>query len=233
MRVYNTLGGQKQELQTVKPHEVNIYVCGPTTYNYIHLGNARPLVVFDTIRRYLEYRGQRVKYVQNFTDVDDKIIKRANQEERDPVELAGGYIEEYFKDADALNIRRADVHPRVSQHIPQIIAAIDTLVEKGAAYQVDGDVYFRVRSFPEYGKLSGRSREEMLSGARVEVDERKEDPADFALWKAAKPGEPSWDSPWGRGRPGWHIECSVMATHYLGETVDIHGGGADLIFPHH
>ena len=185
MRVYNTLGGQKQELQTVKPHEVNIYVCGPTTYNYIHLGNARPLVVFDTIRRYLEYRGQRVKYVQNFTDVDDKIIKRANQEGRDPVELAAGYIEEYFKDADALNIRRADVHPRVSQHIQQIIAAIGTLVEKGAAYQVDGDVYFRVRSFPEYGKLSGRSREEMLSGARVEVDERKEDPADFALWKAA------------------------------------------------
>lgn len=233
MRVYNTLGGQKQELQTVNPQEVHMYVCGPTTYNYIHLGNARPLVVFDTIRRYLEYRGQQVKYVQNFTDVDDKIIKRANQEGQDPVELAAGYIEEYFKDADALNIRRADIHPRVSQHIPQIIVAIGTLVEKGSAYPVDGDVYFRVRSFPGYGKLSGRSQEEMLSGARVEVDERKEDPADFALWKAAKPGEPSWDSPWGAGRPGWHIECSVMATHYLGDTVDIHGGGADLIFPHH
>ncbi|MGE5391106.1 MAG: cysteine--tRNA ligase [Deltaproteobacteria bacterium] len=233
MRVYNTLGGKKEELETLNPHKVNMYVCGPTVYNYIHLGNARPLVVFDSLRRYLEYKGYDVTYIQNFTDVDDKIIRRAREENDDPLLLADRYIGEYFADADRLNIKRATVHPQVSQHIPDIINAVTGLIDKGHAYEVDGDVYFRVRSFPEYGKLSGRDREEMLAGARVEVDERKDDPADFALWKAAKPGEPFWDSPWGPGRPGWHIECSVMATRYLGDSIDIHGGGSDLIFPHH
>lgn len=233
MRVYNTLGGKKEELMTLNPHKVNMYVCGPTTYNYIHLGNARPLVVFDSLRRYLEYRGYEVTYIQNFTDVDDKIIRRAQEENDDPLVLAQRYIDEYFKDADGLNIKRATVHPQVSRHIPDIINAVAGLIEKGHAYAVDGDVYFRVGSFPEYGKLSGRDQEEMLAGARIEVDERKDDPADFALWKAAKPGEPYWVSPWGHGRPGWHIECSVMATRYLGNSIDIHGGGSDLIFPHH
>jgi len=233
MRVYNTLGGRKEELRTLNPHKVNMYVCGPTVYNYIHLGNARPLVVFDSLRRYLEYKGYDVAYIQNFTDVDDKIIRRAQEENDDPLLLAERYIGEYFIDADRLNIKRATVHPQVSQHIPDIINAVNGLIEKGHAYEVDGDVYFRVHSFPEYGKLSGRDQEEMLAGARVEVDERKDDPADFALWKAAKVGEPFWDSPWGHGRPGWHIECSVMATRYLGNSIDIHGGGSDLIFPHH
>jgi cysteinyl-tRNA synthetase len=233
MKVYNTLNGKKEELVTLNPNEVNMYVCGPTTYNYIHLGNARPLVVFDTVRRYLAFRGYKVKYVQNFTDVDDKIINRAREEGDDPIKLAERYITEYFIDADALGIARADVHPRVSQHIEEIISAIAKLVEKGFAYEVDGDVYYRVKAFTGYGKLSGRSLDDMLAGARVEVDERKEEPVDFALWKKAKPEEPFWDSPWGKGRPGWHIECSVMSMKYLGETIDIHGGGADLIFPHH
>lgn len=233
MRVYNTLGGQKEELHTLEPRKVNMYVCGPTTYNYIHLGNARPLVVFDTVRRYLAYRGYQVTYVQNFTDVDDKIINRAQEEGVDPLILAERYIDEYFMDADALNIQRADVHPRVSQHMNEIIAAVEILIQKGYAYEVDGDVYYRVKAFPDYGRLSGRALEEMLAGARIEVDERKESPMDFALWKAAKPGEPYWESPWGQGRPGWHIECSVMSAKYLGETFDIHGGGSDLIFPHH
>jgi cysteinyl-tRNA synthetase len=210
-----------------------MYVCGPTTYNFIHLGNARPLVVFDTIRRYLKYRGFDVMYVQNFTDVDDKIINRANEEGVEAHELAERYIAEYFKDARALHVQEADIHPRVSQHIPDIIEVIATLVDKGHAYVRDGDVYFAVNSFADYGKLSGRSLEDILSGARVEVDTRKQEPYDFALWKSAKPGEPSWESPWGMGRPGWHIECSVMSTKYLGKTLDIHGGGADLIFPHH
>ncbi|NLG33707.1 MAG: cysteine--tRNA ligase [Syntrophomonadaceae bacterium] len=215
------------------PQEVKIYVCGPTTYNYIHIGNARPIVVFDTLRRYLEFKGYRVKYIQNFTDVDDKIIKRAQEENQNPVYLAERYINEYFKDAEALNVRRADHHPRVSEHIPEIIQAIETLINKGFAYQVGGDVFYRVRAFANYGRLSNRTMEDMLSGARVEIDERKEEPVDFALWKAAKPNEPFWDSPWGQGRPGWHIECSVMATKYLGDTIDIHGGGNDLVFPHH
>lgn len=210
-----------------------MYVCGPTTYNYIHLGNARPVVVFDMVRRYLAYRGHQVTYVQNFTDVDDKIIDRARQEGIDPLVLAEQYIDAYFEDADALNVQRADVHPRVSRHMQEIIKAVGLLIEKGFAYQIGGDVYYRVGAFPQYGKLSGRSREDMLAGARVEVDERKEDPVDFALWKAAKAGEPSWDSPWGLGRPGWHIECSVMSAQYLGDSFDIHGGGNDLIFPHH
>lgn len=233
MRLYNTLGGQKEELQTLEPHKAKMYVCGPTTYNYIHLGNARPLVVFDTVRRYLAYRGYQVTYVQNFTDVDDKIINRAREEGSDPLELACNYIQAYYQDADALNIMRADRHPRVSQHMPEIIAAVQGLVDKGYAYEVDGDVYYRVSAFKDYGKLSGRLLEDMLAGARVEIDERKENAADFALWKKAKAGEPAWESPWGPGRPGWHIECSVMSTKYLGDSFDIHGGGSDLIFPHH
>lgn len=210
-----------------------MYVCGPTTYNYIHLGNARPLVVFDIIRRYLQYRGYEVTYVQNFTDVDDKIINRALEKGIPASELACKYVEEYFRDADALGVKRAEFYPRVSEHMPDIIQVIQGLIDKGYAYQVEGDVYYRVNAFNGYGKLSGRSLEEMLAGARVEVDERKEHPMDFALWKKAKPGEPYWDSPWGPGRPGWHIECSVMSMKYLGDTLDIHGGGADLIFPHH
>lgn len=210
-----------------------MYVCGPTTYNYIHLGNARPLVVFDTVRRYLQFKGFKVTYVQNFTDVDDKIINRAREEGEDPIKLAERYIDEYFIDADALGIQRANVHPRASQHIEDMLQVITALIDKGYAYPVDGDVYYRVRAFQEYGKLSGRSLDDMRAGARIDVDERKQDPMDFALWKKAKPGEPSWDSPWGKGRPGWHIECSVMSTKYLGGTIDIHGGGNDLIFPHH
>ncbi len=233
MQVYNTLTKRKEKLDTLEPNKVRMYVCGPTTYNFIHLGNARPLVVFDIVRRYLEYKGYEVTYVQNFTDVDDKIIQRGHEEGIPPAEVAAKYIEEYFKDADLLGVKRADYHPKVSDHIPDIIKVIQGLMEKGFAYQVGGDVYYRVRSFPRYGQLSGRSLEEMMAGARVEVDERKEDPMDFALWKEAKPGEPAWESPWGPGRPGWHIECSVMSMKYLGETLDIHGGGADLIFPHH
>lgn len=233
MRIYNTLSGKKEELIPLNTPELTMYVCGPTTYNYIHLGNARPLVVFDTVRRYLEFTGLKVTYAQNFTDVDDKIINRAREEGEDPIKLAERYIGEYFKDADALGIRRADVYPRASQHIEDMIKVISVLIDRDYAYEMQGDVYYRVRAFKEYGKLSGRSLDDMLAGARIEVDERKHDPMDFALWKKAKPGEPFWDSPWGKGRPGWHIECSAMSTKYLGETVDIHGGGNDLIFPHH
>lgn len=240
VQLYNTLTRTKEplELEPTKAGEreadgIRMYVCGPTTYNYIHLGNARALVVFDTIRRYLEYRGYRVTFVQNFTDIDDKIINRAREEGVEPSKLAQRYIHEYFRDAEALNVRRADFHPRVSENLDDIIEMIRVLIKKGYAYQVDGDVYFRVDSFPGYGKLSGRSPQEMLAGARVEPDPRKENPLDFALWKASRAGEPAWNSPWGPGRPGWHIECSTMATKYLGLPLDIHGGGADLIFPHH
>ncbi|MCL6636144.1 MAG: cysteine--tRNA ligase, partial [Peptococcaceae bacterium] len=233
MEIYNTLSGRKETFVPREAGKVRMYVCGPTTYNYIHLGNARPLVFFDTVRRYFLYKGYDVLYVQNFTDVDDKIINRAREEGGEPLALAAKYIGEYFKDADALNVRRADVHPKVSEHIPEIIEMIERLVQNGTAYTVDGDVYFAVRRFPGYGKLSGRTLEDMMAGARVEVDERKKDPVDFALWKAAKPGEPAWDSPWGPGRPGWHIECSAMALKYLGTNFDIHGGGYDLVFPHH
>ncbi len=208
-------------------------MCGPTTYNFIHLGNARALVVFDTIRRYLIYRGFHVRYIQNFTDIDDKIINRAAEEGDDPAALAARYTREYFRDADALRVLRADVHPKATEHIGEMQEMVSGLLAKQFAYVVDGDVYFSVREFPGYGKLSGRTLEEMLAGARVEVDERKQDPLDFALWKKAKPGEPYWDSPWGAGRPGWHLECSVMSTKYLGFGFDIHGGGSDLIFPHH
>jgi cysteinyl-tRNA synthetase len=233
LEVFNTLTGRKEPFLPREAGRVSIYVCGPTTYNYIHLGNARALVVFDTIRRYFLYRGYRVTYVQNFTDVDDKIINRAREEGVEPAALAAKYVDEYFVDADALNVRRADVHPKVSEHIPEIIQLIQVLIDRGLAYTANGDVYFAVRKFPEYGKLSKRSLDDLRAGARVEVGEHKRDPLDFALWKAAKPGEPWWDSPWGPGRPGWHIECSAMALKYLGEAFDIHGGGADLIFPHH
>lgn len=233
LKVYNTLSKKKEELIPSAKNQIKMYVCGPTTYNFIHLGNARALVIFDTIRRYLEYKGYQVTYVQNFTDIDDKIIKRAHEEQTDPFELAERYINEYFRDADALRVRRADIHPRASEHITDMIEMVRVLAEKGFAYQAGGDVYFSVRNFKDYGKLSGRTLEEMLSGARVDVDERKHDPLDFVLWKAAKPGEPFWDSPWGPGRPGWHLECSVMSLKYLGEGFDIHGGGSDLIFPHH
>lgn len=233
IEVYNTLTRRKEKLETREPGRVSMYVCGPTTYNYIHLGNARPLVVFDTVRRYLMYKGYQVTYVQNFTDVDDKIINKAREEGEDPLALAQRYINEYFSDADALNVMRADNHPKVSEHIPEIIELIQKLIDGGYAYNIDGDVFFEVRKFKNYGKLSGRSLDEMQAGARVEVNAIKKDPMDFALWKKAKPGEPSWPSPWGDGRPGWHIECSAMALKYLGAGFDIHGGGYDLIFPHH
>lgn len=231
--LYNTQTRKKEELKPGIPGQIRMYVCGPTTYNFIHLGNARPLVVFDTVRRYLEYRGYKVKFVQNFTDIDDKIIKRAQEENTDPLALAQKYIDEFFKDAKALGVKEADVHPKVSEHIPEIIQLVQKLIDKGYAYVAEGNVYFDVRSFADYGKLSGRSLEELQAGARVEVDPRKKDPLDFALWKEAKPGEPAWDSPWGRGRPGWHIECSAMSLKYLGPAFDIHGGGFDLVFPHH
>lgn len=233
IRLYNTYTRRKEEFVPRDEGKVAMYVCGPTTYDYIHLGNARPLIVFDTVRRYFEYRGYEVTFVQNFTDIDDKIIQRAQEEGEDPLRLSARFIEEYFRDAAALRVRPATVHPRVTEHIPEIIAMIEKIIANGHAYVVDGDVYFDVRSFPAYGSLSGRQLEDMLAGARVEVDERKRDPMDFALWKKAKPGEPAWDSPWGKGRPGWHIECSAMSLKYLGPGFDIHGGGFDLIFPHH
>ena len=233
IKIYNTLHNAKEEFVPVEEGKVKMYVCGPTTYNYIHLGNARPIVAFDVIRRYFAYRGYDVTYVQNFTDVDDKIINRANEENMDPKKLAEKYIEAYFEDADRLGVKRADVHPRVTEHMQDIIDMVQTIMDNGLAYEVNGDVYFEVRKFAPYGKLSGRSLDEMQAGARIAVGEQKRDPLDFALWKAAKPGEPAWDSPWGKGRPGWHIECSAMSTKYLGKTFDIHGGGADLIFPHH
>lgn len=233
VRLYNTLTRRKEEFIPREPLKAAIYACGPTTYNYIHLGNARMLVVFDMVRRYLIYKGYQVTYVQNFTDVDDKIINRAAAEDCAPDALARKYINEYFRDVQALNILPADIYPRATGHIGEMIDIIRKLEAKGLAYQEGGDVYFAVSEFPGYGKLSGRSLEEMQAGARVEVDEKKHFPLDFALWKKAKPFEPYWESPWGRGRPGWHIECSAMALKYLGPGFDIHGGGGDLIFPHH
>ena len=233
LRIYNTLTRKKEPFETLEPGVVRMYVCGPTVYDKAHIGHAMSALVFDIIRRYLEYRGYTVKFVMNFTDVDDKIIRRAQELGEDPFRLAERYIEDYRRNLQALNVKPATVNPRATQEIEQIIAMIQGLIEKGHAYVVNGDVYFRVTSDPDYGKLSGRRLEEMQAGARIEVDERKEHPMDFALWKAAKPGEPSWSSPWGKGRPGWHIECSAMSVKYLGETFDIHGGGMDLMFPHH
>ena len=233
MKIFNTLTRQKDEFVPIKKGEVKIYACGPTVYNYIHIGNARPLCVFDTLRRYLEWRGNRVDFVQNFTDIDDKLIKRANEENTTVPDVAERYIKEFWTDAKGLNIKEATVHPRATENIEQIQNIIKTLIDKGYAYCSGGDVYYRAKKFSEYGKLSHQPLEELEAGARIDVTEIKEDPMDFCLWKSAKPGEPFWESPWGNGRPGWHIECSAMAGRYLGKTIDIHCGGLDLIFPHH
>ena len=233
MRVYNTLTRKKEELVTIEPGKVKMYACGPTVYNFIHIGNARPICVFDTLRRYLEFRGYEVTFVQNFTDIDDKLINRANEEGTTVQAIAERYIEEYWTDAKGLGVRPATVHPKATETMDEIIALVKEIEEAGYAYAVDGDVYFRSRKFHEYGKLSHQPLEELDSGSRVDVDSRKEDPLDFALWKSAKPGEPSWDSPWGKGRPGWHIECTAMIRKHLGKNIDIHCGGQDLIFPHH
>ncbi len=234
MRIYNTLTRRKEELKTITDGEVKIYACGPTVYNYIHIGNSRPLCVFDTLRRYLEYRGYKVRFVQNFTDIDDKIIKKAIEENSDYKTVSEKYIKEFWTDAKGLNFREATVHPKATENIDEIINIISTLVEKGYAYPVEnGDVYFSPKKFSEYGKLSHQPLEDLEAGARINIGELKKEPMDFALWKGAKPGEPYWDSPWGKGRPGWHIECSAMVHRFLGNTIDIHCGGQDLIFPHH
>ena len=233
MKVYNTLTRQKEELQPITPGEVKIYACGPTVYNYIHIGNARPLCVFDVLRRYLEFRGYEVTFVQNFTDIDDKLINKANEEGVTVREVAERYIGEYLTDTEGLGIRPADIHPRATENIDTIIGMVKTLVDRGYAYERDGSVYFRSRKFGEYGKLSHQPLEDLEAGARIDVSDVKEDPLDFVLWKAAKPGEPSWTSPWGEGRPGWHIECSCISMKHLGEYLDIHCGGIDNAFPHH
>ncbi|MBR3784881.1 MAG: cysteine--tRNA ligase [Firmicutes bacterium] len=234
MKIYNTLTRKKEEFVPIREGEVSIYVCGPTVYNFFHIGNARPFVVFDTLRKYMEYRGYKVKFVQNFTDVDDKIINRAREEGITAPEVSEKYIGEYFKDAGALNVKPADVHPKVSEHMGDIIKFVKTLIEKGYAYEADGDVYFSTRKFDEYGKLSKQNIDELEAGARIAIGEVKQDPLDFALWKARKTeDEIAWNSPWGMGRPGWHIECSAMSKRHLGETIDIHAGGQDLQFPHH
>ena len=233
IKVYNTLNKKKEEFIPLTPGEVKMYVCGPTVYNFFHIGNGRTFIVFDTIRRYFEYRGFKVDFVQNFTDIDDKMIKKANEEGTTVNKIGDTYIKEYYQDADALNIERATVNPRATEFIGEIIKFVKGLVDKGYAYEVDGDVYFSTKKFEGYGKLSGQNIEDLQSGARISVDERKKDPMDFAIWKAQKPGEPAWNSPWGMGRPGWHIECSCMAKKLLGETIDIHAGGSDLKFPHH
>lgn len=233
MKIFNTMSRTKEEFVPVDEKEVKIYACGPTVYNFIHIGNARPLCVFDVLRRYMEYRGYNVKFVQNFTDVDDKIIKRANEEGITFEEVSEKYIKEFWTDAHGLNFKDATVHPKATENIDEIIDIIKTLEEKGYAYAVNGDVYFRTLKFNEYGKLSHQPIDDLQSGARIAVGDIKEDPLDFALWKGAKEGEPYWESPWGKGRPGWHIECSAMNRRYLGKTIDIHCGGQDLIFPHH
>ena len=233
IKVYNTLKREKQIFKPIEEGKVKIYVCGVTPYNHPHIGNARPAVTWDIIRRYLEYIGYHVDFIQNFTDVDDKIINKANAEKSDWKTVSTRYIDAYFKVMDALHIRRADIYPYVSKHMGDIIDMVKTLIEKGHAYVLGNDVYYDISTFKDYCKLSGRKVEDMLAGARVMVNTSKRNPGDFALWKGAKPGEPFWESPWGNGRPGWHIECSVMSTHYLGATFDFHGGGSDLIFPHH
>lgn len=233
VKIYNTLTKKKEDFIPLEEGKVKMYVCGPTVYNYIHIGNARPAIVFDTVRRYLEFRGYEVHYVSNFTDVDDKLIKAANELGEEVPVLAERFIKAYMDDITALGCKKADVHPRVTEHMDTIIEFIQTLIDKGYAYEADGDVYFHTRKFEEYGKLSHQSIDELRVGARIAVEEKKKDALDFALWKAAKPGEISWDSPWGKGRPGWHIECSAMARSILGDTIDIHAGGQDLAFPHH
>lgn len=233
MQIYNSQTRKKEEFVPITPGKAAIYACGPTVYDYFHIGNARPFIVFDVLRRYLEHRGYEVKFVQNFTDIDDKMIRRANQEGITVKELGDRFIAEYYKDAGALGIRPATVHPRATEHIGDIIKLVKKLQDKGYAYEVNGDVYFDVKKDPAYGKLSGQNMDDLEAGARIDVDEVKHNPADFALWKAQKPGEPAWPSPWGMGRPGWHIECSAMSMKYLGETFDIHCGGKDLLFPHH
>jgi len=233
MKIYNSMTREKQEFIPITPGEVKMYSCGPTVYDYFHIGNARPFIVFDTMRRYLEYKEYKVTFVQNFTDIDDKMINRANKEGITVKELGERFIAEYFKDADSLGIKRADIHPKATENIDAIIDVVKSLEEKGYAYNVNGNVYFRTKKFEGYGKLSHQPLEELEAGARIDISDEKEDPMDFALWKAEKPDEPSWDSPWGKGRPGWHIECSAMVNKYLGNTIDIHSGGKDLIFPHH
>ena len=233
IKVYNTLTKKKEEFVPVTPGKVGMYVCGVTPYNHPHIGNARPFVTWDVIKRFLRKEGFEVKHIQNFTDVDDKIINAANKEGVQWNDISERYIKGYFDSIDALNVQRADLYPKVSEHIEDIIEMIDKLVKEGFAYQIEDGVYYSVKKFADYGKLSGRKLEDMQAGARIEVDENKHHPMDFALWKAAKPGEPAWDSPWGKGRPGWHIECSAMSLKYLGKTFDFHGGGSDLIFPHH
>ena len=233
MKIFNTLTGRKEDFTPLEDNHVRMYVCGVTVYDESHLGHARSAVVFDLLYRYLQYLGYAVTYVRNFTDVDDKIIKRAQDESIDWTEVVQKYIDAYYRDMNRLRVTRPNIEPRATQHMQEIISMIDRLIDKGYAYQVDSDVYYEVSRYEDYGRLSGRKKEEMLAGARVEVDERKRDPMDFALWKGAKPGEPGWDSPWGQGRPGWHIECSAMSLRHLGNTFDIHGGGKDLVFPHH
>lgn len=234
MKIYNTLTRKKEEFVPIDKNEIKIYVCGPTVYNYFHIGNARPFVVFDTLRKYLEYRGNNVKFVQNFTDVDDKIINKAREEGVSAGEISEKYILEYFKDVTALNVKKASVHPKVTETMNDIIKFVEDLVEKGYAYEVDGDVYYSTRKFKGYGKLSKQNIEDLESGARIQIGDKKKDPLDFALWKARKTDdEIAWESPWGMGRPGWHIECSAMSKKFLGETIDIHAGGQDLTFPHH
>lgn len=233
MRIFNTLSREKEELIPLVEGEYKIYACGPTVYNFIHIGNARPLCVFDVMRRYLEYRGNKVNFVQNFTDIDDKIIRRANEEGVTFKDISEKYIEEFWVDAKGMNIREATTHPKATENIGEIIDIVSALIEKGYAYEVNGDVYFSTKKFNEYGKLSHQPLEDLEAGARINVGEVKKEPMDFALWKSAKPGEPYWESPWGHGRPGWHIECSAMVRRYLGETIDIHCGGQDLVFPHH
>ena len=233
MKIYNTLTRKKEEFIPITPGEVKMYACGPTVYNYIHIGNARPICVFDTMRRYLEYRGYKVTFVQNFTDIDDKIIKRANEENTDYKTIAERYIQEYWTDAKGLGVRAATIHPKATETMDEIIGIVQDIIDHGYGYEVNGDVYFRAKKFKGYGKLSHMPIEELDAGNRIDVADQKEDPMDFALWKAAKEGEPYWESPWGKGRPGWHIECTAMIRKFLGETIDIHCGGQDLIFPHH
>lgn len=233
MKIYNTLTGCKEEFIPILPDKVRIYACGVTVYDYCHIGHARSAIIFDVIRRYLQYKGYDVKYVRNFTDIDDKIINKAIQEKVSWDVIAAKYTDEYYADMDKLGVGRADIEPKATEHIPEMIAIVKSLIGKGYAYEIDGNVFFSVEKFPEYGKLSKRDTKELMAGARVDVDENKRNPMDFALWKKSKEGEPAWESPWGLGRPGWHIECTAMSIKHLGETFDIHGGGADLLFPHH